>query len=124
MEPVRVLSRSTLLGLKAQADEETRIRNVKSYVENICHQVMNIARTSTQTRFQLEVGNHYPYIRDNMPDILEKLQTLFPDSKVDTKFLYRGLDKKMYDIADIDERMKPFIDIRLKQEYIVIDWSL
>jgi len=29
----------------------------------------------------------------------------------------------MYDIKDIDEKMKPFINISLNQEFIVVDWS-
>ena len=129
MEPP--LSREYLRGLKAQTDEETRIRNVQNYAQQICNQVKQIARTTTQTRYQQEIGpdngnpHHHGYfnVRYNMADILDKLQGMFPDSKVDFKSLSRGQDGKMYDIADIDERMKPFIDTRYNQDFIIVDWS-
>ena len=118
------VTREYLLGLKAQTDEETRVKNVNSHVQNIYQQVMNTATTTTQKRYQQQIQNYGQFsVRDNMPDILDKLRGLFPDSKVDFKSLSRGQDGKMYDIADIDERMKPFINTQFNQDFIVIDWS-
>lgn len=121
MQPV---TREQLLCLKAKTDEETRMKNVQQYAQHIYRQVKQTAETTTQTRYQQQVQNHDPhYIRVNMPDILDKLRSLFPDSKVDFKSLSRGQDGKMYDIADIDERMKPFINTQFNQDFIVVDWS-
>jgi hypothetical protein len=128
MEP---LTRQYLLGLKAQVDEETRVRNVQSYVSQICSNVKQIATTTPQTRFQQKVapdiGNapHHGYfnVRHSMPDILDKLRGVFPDSKVEFKCISRGQDGKMYDIADIDERMKPFINPQFNEDFIIVDWS-
>ena len=119
------LSREYLRGLKAQNDEAIRIRNIQNYAQNIYRQVEQIAKTTTQTRFQQEVRNDNTQfsMRDNVPDILGRLRSMFPDSKVDFKSLSRGQDGKMYDIADIDERMKPFIDTRYNQDFIIVDWS-
>ena len=118
------LSREYLRRLKARKDEETRVKNVNSHVQNIYQQVMNTATTTTQKRYQQQIQNYGQFsVRDNMPDILDKLRGLFPDSKVDFKSLSRGQDGKMYDIADIDERMKPFINTQFNQDFIVIDWS-
>lgn len=121
MQPI---TRDHLLNLKAQTDEETRIKNVHGYAQSIYQQVMNTARTTTQTRYQQQVQNHGGQfsVRDNLPDILDKLRGLFPDSKIDFKSLSRGQDGKMYDIADIDERMKPFINTQFNQDFIVVDW--
>jgi hypothetical protein len=128
MEP---LTRQYLLGLKAQVDEETRVRNVQGFVSQICSNVKQIATTTPQTRFQQKVapdiGNasHHGHfnVRHSMPDILDKLRGVFPDSKVEFKSLSRGQDGKMYDIADIDERMKPFINPQLNEDFIIVDWS-
>lgn len=126
MEPV---SREYLRGLRAQKIEENRIKFVEDIVWTIFNQVKQTATNTTQTciqhQVQYEVHSHNGQIsiRDNMPDILARLQGLFPDSSVNFKTLSRGHDGKMYDIADIDEKMKPFIDIRRKQDFIVIDWS-
>jgi len=122
MEPV---SRAYLRGLKAQTDEENRIRLVEQYVTSVYGQVKNIATSTTQTRFQYQVHNHHgqTVMSDIMPDILIRLQSLFPDSNVEFKPLSRGQDGKMYNISDIDDRMKPFINIQFNQDFIVIDWS-
>jgi hypothetical protein len=122
MEPV---SRAYLRGLKAQTDEENRIRHVEQYVSNIYSQAKQTARTTTQTSFQHQVQDHHGqnFMSDIMPDVLVRLQSLFPDSNVNFKTLSRGKDGKMYDIVNIDERMKPFIDTRYDQSFIVIDWS-
>ena len=122
MEPV---SRAYLLGLKAQTDEENRIRHVEQYVSNIYSQAKQTAQSSAQTSFQHRVQDHFGQlaIRDNIFDILARLRTLFPDSSIEYKSLSRGQDGKMYDIVNIDERMKPFINPRHNQDVIVSDWS-
>jgi hypothetical protein len=122
MEPV---SRAYLLGLKAQTDEENRIRHVEQYVSNIYSQAKQTARTTTQTSFQYKVLQETGSFafRDSIFDILARLRSLFPDSSIEYKSLSRGQDGKMYDIVNIDERMKPFINPRHNQDVIVIDWS-
>lgn len=120
MEP---LTRNYLLGLKAQTDEENRVKIVQQYVHQIYDQVKKTATTTPETRYQQRVDHHTGHfsMRNNMSDILDRLRAMFPDSRVD--FKTRGQDGKMYDIADIDERMKPFINPQLNQGFIVVDWS-
>lgn len=121
MQPV---TRAHLLDLKAQADEETRVKNVNAQVQNIYNQVIRTATFTTNTRNQYQVQSYSGFsVRENMADILDRLRYLFPDSKVDFKSLSRGQDGKMYDIVDIDERMKPFINTQFNQDFIIIDWS-
>ena len=122
MEPV---SRAYLRGLKAQTDEENRIRHVEQYVASIYSQVKRAASNTSQTRFQYQVHSHHGqnFMSDIMPDVLIRLQNLFPDSNVEFKPLSRGQDGKMYNISNIDDRMKPFINIQSNQDFIVIDWS-
>jgi hypothetical protein len=126
MEPV---SREYLRGLRGKKIEENRVKFVDHYVTTVYSLVKQTATNTTQTLiqhqilYQVQDHNGQISVRDNMPDILFKLQNLFPDSKVDFKTLSRGQDGKMYDVADIDERMRPFIDTRNKQDFIVVDWS-
>jgi len=121
MQPI---TRDHLLSLKAQTDEKTRLQNIQGYTQNIYQQVINTATTTTQTRYQVQIPIHGQFsARDNMPDILDKLRGLFPDSRVNFKALSRGVDGKMYDIVEIDERMKPFVNTQFNQEFIIIDWS-
>jgi len=136
MEP---LSREYLLGLKIQNDEKNRLFFINQQVQQIYLKVKQIAETTTNTSFKQEVPNINPrayeqhkqrgtihphqYFRDNMGDILNKLKEIFPDSNIEFKTLSRGQDGKMYDIKDIDEKMKPFINISLNQDFIIVDWS-
>jgi hypothetical protein len=122
MEPV---SRAYLLGLKAQTDEERRVKQIEQYVSNIYLQAKLTARTTTQTSIQYKVlqGTEGFALRDNIFDILSRLRTLFPDSSVEFNSLSRGQDGKMYNIANIDEKMKPFINPQYNQNVIIIDWS-
>jgi len=134
------LSREYLLGLKIQNDEKNRIFFIDQQVQQIYFKVKQIAETTTNTSFKQEVPNinlkvyeqhkqqtgtihPHQYFRDNIEDIINKLMDLFPDSNIEFKTLSRGQDGKMYDIKDIDEKMKPFINISLNQEFIVVDWS-
>jgi hypothetical protein len=133
------LSRENLLGLKIQKDEKNRIFFIDQQVQQIYFKVKQIAETTTNTSFKQEVPNIHPrekeehkqrgtiyphqYFRDNMGDILNKLKEIFPDSNIEFKTLSRGQDGKMYDIKDIDEKMKPFINISLNQDFIIVDWS-
>jgi len=133
------LSRENLLGLKIPNDERNRIFFIDQQVQQIYFKVKQIAETTTNTSFKQEVPNIHPrekeqhkqrgtihphqYFRDNIEDIINKLKEIFPDSNIEFKTLSRGQDGKMYDIKDIDEKMKPFINISLNQEFIVVDWS-
>ena len=124
MEP---LSRDYLRGLKAQKDEEARIQFVEHQVRNIYHSVKQSAEKSTVTSLQWQItGHNHPdqkKVESNMPDILARLRSLFPDSSIEYKTLSRGQDGKMYDIKDVDERMKPFINPQFNQQFIVVGWS-
>jgi hypothetical protein len=137
MEP---LSREYLRRLKAQTDEKNRIFFIDQQVQQIYLKVKQTAETTTNTSFKQEVPNinlkvyeqhkqqtgtihPHQYFRDNIEDIINKLKEIFPDSSVEFKRLSRGQDGKMYDIKDIDEKMKPFINISLNQDFIIVDWT-
>ena len=67
------------------------------------------------------------YIMGNMDEILTRLRSLFPDCSVEYKkvSMARGRDGKDYDISNLDEKLRPFIDTTRAEtnEYIVIDWT-
>jgi hypothetical protein len=110
MELVPV-SRSTLLGLKAKKEEEERIQMIGSIIYNIFNEVMRIAKTTTNTTYKIPIQDMIRRnlkIEDNIPDILDRLRNLFPDSKVELKDISRHLHGNTYD----------------QQEYIIVDWSL
>jgi hypothetical protein len=67
------------------------------------------------------------YVVKNMPEILMRLESLFPGCSVEYKKVSfaRGTDGKEYDISTLDDKIRPFIDTRQTRtdEYVVIDWT-
>jgi len=139
--------------LKSNLDEKKRVEQVDLIVNSIYGKVLSQAATDTATQYKhmmpagttrfgnnnnmgfgnnnnMSFGNNrfrdppeVTFFRDNLQEILKKLQLLFPDSIIQQKTLSKGVDGKYYDTADMDEKAKAFIDQRYDQEYIIIDWS-
>lgn len=119
-------SRNDLQQLKAKTDEENRLKQISIIVNQIYSTVINQARTQTITSYNYQIPQHTPnqiFYENNKDDIISNLKTLFPDCSIDYKMLSRGNDGKMYDITNIDEKMRPFINRQHDQVHIVIDWS-
>lgn len=117
-------SRNDLQQLKAKTDEQTRLTQINNTVSNIYHELINQAKTKTITSYNYQIHQQCSALYEkNKDDIINGLKTLFPDCSIDYKMLSRGNDGKMYDITNIDEKMKPFINRQNDQTYIVIDWS-
>lgn len=105
MEP---LTRANLQGFSAKVAEKKRIANVEHYVAQIYDQVKKAATTNIQPRVQIPVVNGQFRVKDNMPDIMARLRTLFPDSDIGVGSLSDGIDAN---------------GVSHGYEFIVIDWS-
>jgi len=106
MEP---LTRANLQGFSAQVAEKKRIADVEYYVAQIYKEVKNAATTNIQPRIQVPVINGKFKVKDNMPDIMARLRTLFPDSDIGVGSLSNGID--------------PRTNVECMYDFIVIDWS-
>ena len=144
MEALVPISRDMMRDLKAQKDEEkrqvlekNRIYGIKTIILTIYSSARRIAETTDDLSYAYPLPTMYAreegttvhpsrsseFHTTNMDDILGGLWDLFPDCSVLNTTLSRGQDGKMYDISKMDEKIRPFIDTRKSQEYIVIDWS-
>jgi hypothetical protein len=144
METLVPISRDTMKILKAQKDEEMRQVLEKNRVNGIIGIIKIIyssAKRIAETTYNLSYNYPLPltYAREagsvvqpsqsaefhktNMDDILDGLRDLFPGCSVFNTSLSRGQDGKMYDISNIDEMVRPFINMSQSQKYIIIDWS-
>lgn len=136
------ITRDEMRGMKAKKDEELRIEKMNRCVQMIYSQAVNIAKTSTNTTFSLDIdtqqtrqympmnipmnyppNSEYQFYKDNMTEILSGLQDLFPGCIVKLAKMCTGNDRKRYDISTMDEKMLPFINQQQAFECIVIDWS-
>jgi len=141
-------SRENMRSLKAQKDHEGHQRKLEEFVRNIYATAVSFAERTAETTYRFPIQNGYhqnvsipstipsnhlhillqitkEFIVGNMDEILTRLRILFPDCSVEYKKMSRGRDGKEYDISNLDEKLRQFIDTTCAQtnEYIVIDWS-
>jgi hypothetical protein len=143
-------SRNAMRELKANKDEEAHIMMINLLVKQFYQETVRFAERNKQTFYKININNNnsyysiklpsnsnssYPhdlgipreYATEHMEEILTHLRNLFPDCVVEYKkvSMARGRDGKEYDISALDDKMRPFIDVRQArtEEHIVIDWS-
>jgi hypothetical protein len=143
-------SRENMRTLKSQKDDEGHQRKLEEVVRNIYASSVSFAERNAEKTYRLAIQNGYQanvsipstipsnhlhillqitkeFIVGNMDEILTRLRILFPECSVEYKkvSMARGRDGKDYDISNLDEKLRPFIDTTRAQtnEYIVIDWS-
>jgi hypothetical protein len=122
---LRPIARDEMRGLKTKKDEENRLREINSIVNEIYRKSIETAEHTSESSFKYPI--RHPIHQNNITDILSALQLLFPECLVEYKNLCQGLDGKWYDISLIDDMMKQFINMKNShiqtQKNIVIDWS-
>lgn len=123
MSQIQPISRIDLQQLKAKKDEQNRLNQINQIVNHIYSVVVNVAGSKIVTSYNHPIPRQAEFYEKNKDDIINGLKTLFPDCLIDYKMLSRGNDGKMYDITNIDEKMRPFINRQHDQVHIVVDWS-
>jgi hypothetical protein len=127
----------TLRSLKKKADAQQVTSLVNKILEIIYGNVIMHATKSDETFYRHPIPNSIldtihkslpvtfaTIYQTNLDDILQGLQTLFPDSTISKKILTRGSDGKFIDITDIPEIINSEVFKTIhSQRYIVIDWS-
>lgn len=150
--PLEPFSRANMRLLKEQKDEEGHQRKLEEVVRNIYTSAVSFAERNAETTYRFAIQNGYQqnvvipstipsnhnlqsipfqinreYIVKNVDDILSHLRSLFPGCSVEYKkvSMAMGRDGKEYDISNLDDKLRPFIDTARAQikEYIIIDWS-
>ena len=149
--PLEPFSRANMRLLKEQKDEEGHQRKLEEVVRNIYSSAVSFAERNAETIYRFTIQNGYQqnvvipstipsnhnlqsilhinreYIVKNVDEILTRLRSLFPECSVEYKTvsMAMGRDGKEYDISNLDDKLRPFIDTARAQtkEYILIDWS-
>ena len=126
------VSREEMRGMKAKNDEAIRGHLIDTIVSQIYAPTVKLAKSTSETCYKYQLDNnfyhnHGPHpsqsIKAAIPDIITRLQELFPGCTVSHTALARGQDGKFYDIACMEEKVLAFVNRQQTQEYIVIDWS-
>jgi hypothetical protein len=149
--PLEPFSRANMRLLKEQKDEEGHQRRLEEVVRNIYTSAVYFAERNAETTYRFAIQNGYQmvnipstipsinslqyiqfqinkeYIVKNVDEILSRLRSLFPECSVEYKkvSMAMGRDGKEYDISNLDDKLRPFIDTARAQtkEYIIIDWT-
>ena len=149
--PLEPFSRENMRALKAQKDEEGHQRKLEQVVGNIYTSAVSFAERNAETIYRFAFHNGYQnlvnipstipsnhlqpipfqinkeYIVKHTDEILSRLRSLFPECSVEYKkvSMAMGRDGKEYDISNLDDKLRPFIDTARAQtkEYIIIDWT-
>jgi len=118
-------SREMLQQLKSKTDEDNRLHRISLIVNNIYKQVIQSASTTTNTSFKFDILNHYNHnnFANDLIDVCNNLQQLFPGCNIQCKTLSLNQDGKMCDVSTISEKLVPFINKIHDKSYILIDWS-
>ena len=119
------MSRYAMRGLKAETDEKVRMDKVNQIVKATYGYAVSQAKSNISTSYEQNITERTEanFILSNMTDILKGLQELFPGCHVMKKRLVMGQDRKMYDMAFMDEKVLPFVNQSHSKDYIVIDWT-
>ena len=149
--PLEPFSRANMRLLKEQKDEEGHQRRLEEVVRNIYTSAVYFAERNAETTYRFAIQNsghqmvnipstipsnhlqpipfqiNKEYIVKHTDEILGRLRALFPDCSVEYKkvSMAMGRDGKEYDISNLDDKLRPFIDTARAQtkEYIIIDWT-
>jgi hypothetical protein len=123
------ISRDEMRQRKAVRDEALRAQQVSQFIRQIYNNATQIADSTSETvyRFDARQTNIQHILMANMDEIINSLRTLFPDCLVEYKSVttVTGNDGKQYDLSTLDEKLRPFINMRSQQtnNSIIIDWT-
>ena len=119
------MTRAALRGLKDHTIEKNRLRKIQKSIHEIYDETICLAKRGTESVYRFELHrSQISFYKENMKEILEGLQELFPDCSVSHTILSPGKDGKLYDISKIDDtNVRIVSEYPMKNSYIVIDWS-
>lgn len=121
------LSREYLQNIYQQTQEEIRKRKIKICITSFYNAIKTAAQTSNKKLFVFylndTMNNNHQLFKEYRDEILLEIQQLFPDSKVYYSNVVVGKDNSIHNIQDIDEKLKPFLNMNNIREALIVDWS-
>jgi hypothetical protein len=96
---------------------------VDKIIRDIYYDVLHAAELNKQSYYAHKLPKTNNLYLSNMPEILQSLKLLFPDSSVSHTLLAKGKDGKLYDIEKLTDCNLSLVNTALDDSYIFIDWS-
>ena len=140
--PLTVMTRESMRGLRANTVEETRVRQINHIIKTIHSAAICHAKTTSETSYQCVVQEircpldyaEKPLAFDTQDkaDILWGLEKLFPHCIIGYKSLLwnqiervpirNPMDGRVIDISTVNSQVPQLINNITQRECIVIDW--
>ena len=117
--PLQPMLRDQLNQLRIDRFEE----NMQNIITGIYYPAVECAQQTDKTVYYHLVPFNYEFYKNNMSEILKRVQVLFPDSKVSHTLLAKGTDGKLYDISKIEDKDLHLVGCVSENSYIVVDWT-
>jgi hypothetical protein len=126
------VSRQEMREAKAKAEEGARLQVINTIVSEIYTAAVKKAKGSSERSYTYPLTNttYHNYgtltsksVQAAMPDIITRLEDLFPGCAVTHAEFAKGQDGKLYGISTMEEKVLAFVNKQELQEYIVVDWS-
>lgn len=121
------LSREYLQNVYQETQEANRKRKIRDFISWFYNEVKISAQLQNKTLYVYyldnTMNNNHLLFRDLKDEILLEIQKLFPDSKVHYSNVVVAKDNSIHNIQDIDEKLKPFLNMRNIREALIVDWS-
>lgn len=114
--------------INKQRENDRNKEIIESIIYEIYTLVVSTSKTTSDTFYNHIISSRYShYLRyiylNNMPEILSRLQELFPGCIVSHAILSKGSDGKLYNIAELTEEDLKKIDNVTDDSYITVYWT-
>ena len=120
------ISAEEMRELKKKEDEINRLNAIKHLLKSIHYTVINIAKTSTETRYKCILSQTFgvseKFINDNRNEIIIGLQHMFKNCDIKMR-KFSMANNVMCDITDLPEEALKCFNEKNHQTWIMIDWS-
>jgi hypothetical protein len=121
------LSREYLQNIYQVTQEAIRKRKINDFISWCYNEVKMSAQLQNKKSFiyylDINMNNSAQLFKDNKDEILSGIQLLFPDSKIHCSNIVVAKDNSIQHVQDIDEKLKPFLNMKNIREALIVDWS-
>ena len=123
--PVEPISREELRGLKAKIDDVIRLGKVKRFVDDIFKAAVIQAKTSHARQYivPFDSSSNAMQMKEYKAEILQQIIHLFPGCKISYCEMCPDIHGKWHDLSTIDPEIYKYLNLKIKKESIMIDWS-
>ena len=126
-QTMKPLSREYLQNIYQETQQVNRKKKINDFISYFYNEVKMSAQLQNKKSFvyylDTNLNNSTLLFKEYQDEILSGIQQLFPDSKVHCSNVITAKDNSIQVLEDIDEKLKPFLNMKNVREALIVDWS-